>query len=446
MRKHLAVLFFLVSSFLAKGQAEKWTALPIQLNDPPRVIFFDSVYDQLLIGGNFTTVNSTYTSVFAWNGDSVSFLPSSQASPYIPITFLRPPFGKLYAGGFGGLSLFTDSGWLHLDDDPTVSVLYPFDGAILAGGLYDSLMGSRCGPLGIYAGDSCEPLFGTDTLLKGWSVDAISTFDGQLVVAGNFDLSFGLKEIMTWNGFQWEPLENGIQGSGDEWVTDMVEYKGDLYVSGRFFRGPFIENHIARWDGIRWWPVGGGVQGQIIYDMHVFNDQLWVAGIFDSAGKVPAEHIARWNGSTWCGFKSTFSNILICLGDYENDLYVGGAFTSVDGDTSLRYLIKWNNDPPDSCGFVDYTGLKEETMDQETLVFPNPFSDAFTVVVPQTTAENRTFQVFDARGKLLCRFLEKDALDLTNGFTFSVDLPKGVYFLKILNEDGTSYSVRIVKS
>ena len=42
--------------------------------------------------------------------------------------------------------------------------------------------------------------------------------------------------------------------------------------------------------------------------MAVFNNELYVVGYFTEAGGIPADNIAKWDGTEWCGLGSTFYN------------------------------------------------------------------------------------------------------------------------------------------
>jgi hypothetical protein len=93
-------------------------------------------------------------------------------------------------------------------------------------------------------------------------------------------------------------------------VADLEVYNGELYAGGLFQRagGQDVAN-IARWNGTDWLPVTGpsgtGVLlegspfASVVWDMTLVDGQLIVAGQFDTAGGIPANSIASWNGTTW---------------------------------------------------------------------------------------------------------------------------------------------------
>ena len=80
-----------------------------------------------------------------------------------------------------------------------------------------------------------------------------------------------------------------------------------LYVAGAFrlVDGWIEANGIARWDGTRWFPLGKGVANDeggyppAIKDIAVVGDDVYVGGGFQWAGDKRAQHIAKWDGTTW---------------------------------------------------------------------------------------------------------------------------------------------------
>lgn len=81
----------------------------------------------------------------------------------------------------------------------------------------------------------------------------------------------------------------------------------DVYVGGRFgSAGGVSVSGIARWDGSTWSNVGGGIDFcrgifcfPTTYAMEVKGQELIVGGNFGSIGGVPANKVAKWDGSKW---------------------------------------------------------------------------------------------------------------------------------------------------
>ncbi|NLG44307.1 MAG: hypothetical protein GX547_13760 [Phycisphaerae bacterium] len=142
--------------------------------------------------------------------------------------------------------------------------------------------------------------------LTPW-VDALAAFDdgsGPALYAGTI---FGVKR---WDGSTWQDFDDGP--SYDVLVLGVFDDGGGpaLYAGGRFvsLRDGTVVNNIAKWDGQSWSAVGGGVLGRLHTDpevkaLAVYDDgsgpALYVGGLFDYAGGLPAIDIARWDGQSW---------------------------------------------------------------------------------------------------------------------------------------------------
>lgn len=127
-----------------------------------------------------------------------------------------------------------------------------------------------------------------------------------------------------------------------------------LYVGGQFqTAGGVIVNRIARWDGSGWSALGGGISSGVVHALAVFDDgagpgpALYVGGDFTSAGGVPVNNIARWDGSRWSTLAGGLNGTVLALaacdggGDAEPALYVGGGFTEAGGVPS-QHIARWD--------------------------------------------------------------------------------------------------------
>jgi hypothetical protein len=73
----------------------------------------------------------------------------------------------------------------------------------------------------------------------------------------------------------------------------------------------------------------------------VSGSNLYAGGIFTTAGGVPANYIAKWNGSSWSALGSGMNNWVQALAVSGSDLYAGGSFTTAGG-TTANSIAKWN--------------------------------------------------------------------------------------------------------
>jgi hypothetical protein len=129
-----------------------------------------------------------------------------------------------------------------------------------------------------------------------------------------------------------------------------------LYAGGEFTSaGGVSAEHIAKWDGSSWSALGTGMSAPAsVNSLSVFDDgsgpALYAGGYFDTAGGVAANGIAKWNGSSWSALGSGLSSphgassveALTVFDDGSGPaLYVGGLFSTAGGGAA-NYMAKWN--------------------------------------------------------------------------------------------------------
>ena len=207
-------------------------------------------------------------------------------------------------------------------------------------------------------------------------------------MGGNFyeSINRDIQRIAKWDGSQWVSVGGGIKG-GIADVSKMLVYKGLLYVAGTFESAGTntFAKGIATWDGTKWENVGGGIEyqwGARIFDMKVHNDKLYVVGGFDEAGGTPIREIAVWDGTNWCGFgvaDSTIDGAASVLGFYQDTMYIGGGFFSIDGDSSVNRIAKYIGTGTDTCGNKTGIGELSHKENMAFSIYPNPAQDYFNV-------------------------------------------------------------------
>lgn len=148
---------------------------------------------------------------------------------------------------------------------------------------------------------------------------------------------------------KWEIVGKGILPAFAE-VKCMAVYKDELYVGGVFeTAGGKRAISIARWDGNEWHDVGGGIDGwdKKVNTMAVYDDELYIGGSFKSAGGKLANCIAKWNGKTWSAVGTGLTGPPKAFIVYKGELYAGGDLISTTGKsaavcTRLNNIGRWN--------------------------------------------------------------------------------------------------------
>lgn len=112
-------------------------------------------------------------------------------------------------------------------------------------------------------------------------------------------LPFTVNYIAKWNGSSWSALGSGLNGN----VYALAVSGTNLYVAGAFTTaGGSAANYVARWDGNSWSALGSGVAGgypyssTAVYALAVSGSNVYAVGNFSTAGDIPANYIAKWDG------------------------------------------------------------------------------------------------------------------------------------------------------
>ncbi|MFO1078786.1 MAG: hypothetical protein U1E73_13775 [Planctomycetota bacterium] len=193
-------------------------------------------------------------------------------------------------------------------------------------------------------------------LQSGWGPVASATvfsmceFNGELIVAGTFDTAGGqpCNNIARWNGTAFQPLGSGlVEIAWDAEVRAVAVYQNELYAAGTFdTAGGIAAPGIARWNGVNWSAVGSGLgtafpgtpgKGMAL---RVRGTELVVGGDFTQAGGVQANRVARWNGSSFQAFGAGFDSQVQAIAEFGGQLHVGGAF-SFSGATPIGASARW---------------------------------------------------------------------------------------------------------
>ena len=203
-----------------------------------------------------------------------------------------------------------------------------------------------------WSGDRWEPYL---NLPPGTSAPTlVTTFNGALHVVcaarvGNLPGRIVLRR----DGNAWTQLGTGFTRSnftGSPTINSLIEHNGLLYAAGGFTDvGGVAAPGVARWDGASWRALGAGIQvaptNFAVHQLVSFGQDLIAAGWFDTADNAPAPTVAAWNGTSWraMGVGLTRSTSVPVQGAavFNNQLYLSGLFTSVNG-VGNRALVRWD--------------------------------------------------------------------------------------------------------
>ena len=131
---------------------------------------------------------------------------------------------------------------------------------------------------------------------------------------------------------------NGRQYSVCVGAGSVVGRHECLYAGGEFTTaGGNSANYIAQWDGTNWSSLGAGLSSGRFNDtevtaLAVSGGDLYVGGVFITAGDVAATNIAKWDGSNWSSLGSGMNSAVTALAISGNTLYAGGDFITEGGN------------------------------------------------------------------------------------------------------------------
>ncbi len=111
-------------------------------------------------------------------------------------------------------------------------------------------------------------------------------------------------------------------------------------------------NNIAKWDGSTWSGLGSGMSDGVLA-LAVIGTNLYAGGQFTSAGGVPAPNVAKWDGSAWSALGSGMSGSsefgVLALAVSGTNLYAGGDFITAGGVTA-NAIARWDGNTWSALG------------------------------------------------------------------------------------------------
>jgi hypothetical protein len=182
-----------------------------------------------------------------------------------------------------------------------------------------------------------------------FDLDGAGPESASLIACGSFTFAGDEQtyNVAAFNGTEWRALSTGFNRQ----VSCLAVYNNELYAGGTFTtRGPggvaTEINRVARWDGAEWQPLGVGVDATNtitpeVIAMQAFNGRLYVGGRFNRAGGANVNNLASWDGSLWRpvgtgdGGAGGVGGEIHDLAVFDSALIVAGAFTTINGSTSL---------------------------------------------------------------------------------------------------------------
>ncbi len=348
---------------------------------------------QLIAGGTFARAGSVQANFIArWDGDQWNALGVGMSSQVEALaTWDRdgdgPQSALLVAGGYfttaGGMNanhiaLWNGETWEALGSgtDGVVTSLSSWDpdgsgpqhAVLVAGGTFTIAGGLSSSNIAIWNGSSWQAV-GSGTngwvrSLASWDPDGLGPLSPLLVAGGSFTTAGGASanRIATWNGATWQPVGGGLN-NGVECVTvwdpdGCGPQSVKLIAAGGFTSaGGVSANGIAAWSGASWQALGSGMSPPASRAVTTLDpdgsgpqaDVLIATGDFASAGGMPANRIARWDGLSWQTLGSGLDTRAEALASWDPDglgpqtaLLGAGGYIGIAGGIGVASVALWN--------------------------------------------------------------------------------------------------------
>jgi hypothetical protein len=427
--------------------AQLWSPLGLGLEYAPHVdcktlSFFGN--HNLIAGGTFQSAGGVHANNIAqWNGSHWSALGNGfpNDSNFRAIYALANYDGNLYAGGFfdsagsvasSNVAMWNGANWSAASkgipggDATSVNALIVYNGNLIAGGYlsYDTAIYKFNGTT--WTGMPCY--------FSNATVSCFTVYNDTLYAGGFFWGNTGTFHglIAKWSGSTWNLLADVSSIDTLEYtqINSLCVYNGNLYAAGGFDSiGGIAATNISKWNGVTWGPLGSGLAPAgwpMAFAMATYQDNLYVGGSFCELGGQTQDFssIARWNDTAWesvgdsdCGPGEM--GVATLLADSDN-LYAGGSFTQIGGANAYRI-----------AALGDLTGIKNINDNNLISISPNPNSGKFFVSL-QNANHKYMIDIYDVDGDKISRNSlnsDKTEFDLS-----TVD--KGIYFYRITSLEG----------
>jgi len=366
--------------------------------------------------------------------------------------------------GVAGVQYLWDDTGDTLVIDPVVNAMTIYDGHLIVGGSFTTAGGTPAVSVAGWDGTGWFPLGeGIQDLLifNSYGVTyyfppqvlTLTTQNGDLIVGGIFDQSGSSPALFVarWDGSTWTSVGEGVGGGLPPRVRASLALGTDLYTGGFFNYARNISlivpvYHISRWDGMKWYPLESGFGPNSspfteVRDIASFAGEVIAGGNFQTAGSVEARNVAAWNGTTWRALGEGIPNSVHALvvfrnqlyaGAYrweetgwvnalqtngpvlallvhENELYVGGDFSLLDG-VSCQNIAAWSGPTPVYLISFDATRQGTAALLQWEVAFASEHA-GFTVWRQSSGEEKVLVGIPEADGSypLQYRFLDQEA-------------------------------------
>lgn len=287
----------------------------------------------------------------------------------------------------------------------------------------------------------------------GFYIADVTYYNNELYLGGNFQLSTGEQDLIYLHNSQWQKPSNGIIGSYGS-VNKLEVYKNRLYIGGLIYKSEGnVGNMLVGWDGSNLMQIGDGLKDNInsygtatVKDMMVFNNQLYIAGVFNYAGNIFSCGLTTFDGNSFCSLNKTpqVSVGLDAIGHYKDTLWISGSQKYLND--SIKAIGKYiGNSLIDTCSlFYDVSTNELNSINDKVTMFPIPSHDVLNIKYASPKSETITVSIYNVNSKIVF----KDTLtvdDINSIMKINVQtFVNGLYYLQ-LKSTSANYNFKFLK-
>jgi len=175
--------------------------------------------------------------------------------------------------------------------------------------------------------------------LDGTRADAVSYHKGQLFMANG-------TAALCWDEASTNLIDLTFNLGVLGYPRSLFVYKGELVAGGNFHTNG-LDYGAVKLVNSTWTPVGNEIEpgtfGYGAVAIAAIGDDLYIGGDFTAVGgDTNVAYVAKLVGTNWVALGSGVNGTVRALAVWNGQLLVGGAFTQAGGNTNIVGLAKWD--------------------------------------------------------------------------------------------------------
>jgi hypothetical protein len=428
------------------GYSQSWQTVGGGTSQQVRYIMADTEDNLLHVVGQFQFADTLEVRGYAiWDGSE--WTAPTMFSNYCSfgscslINRIEKFEGQLFAsGGFNNedgkyLMKWDDTAWEPSGNPNKPGVLSKTNEQLFFTGYFDTISDVYANRIALWNGIGWVP-FGTPLPFvhgDGWSIVTVTYYNNEYYCSGNFSYSNNFKEIVRWNGSEWNSLSSGILG--DSWVNRTIVYNDMLFVAGYFSTSDGnVSNHLMAWNGESWinpFPDVNFISQ--VTDLKIIDGELYIVGGYTLPDMCCIYYIGKYDGTNFCTFGGfsefpDFNSSIGRIAGLHGKIYISGTF--VQGQ-SIGHIASIPIDTPsEECIVIpSLTGVEKQVDFPSIFIHPNPSTHTVYLSSPDLTPGSFV-RIYNLSGQLV---YEQNVLEQSERLAIATALiaPPGMYLVQL---------------